>query len=156
MELRTERLLMRSVSLAEANYLRDRQTVTWWPVCLTYPVFRTPQAAGRVVDRLAEPDGLGMFVISRLDDDQLIGDASAERGRVRLDTVWTFIEIAEALQRQGFGSEALCRLSSWAFAQEGVKRVRADILTANVASQHMAARAGYRRTEDPQIWEWSP
>lgn len=130
---------MRSVSRAEANFLRDRQPVPGWSVCPTYPVFRTPQAAGRVVDGLAEPDGLDMFEILRLDSDQLIGDASAERGRVRTDTVWTFIEIAEAVQRKGYGAEALRALSSWAGAQEGVKCVRAETLA---VKRSVAAHGG--------------
>ena len=154
MELRTERLLLRSVSLAEASYLRERKRVPGWPVCPTYPVYRTPQAAGRVADGLAEPDGLGLFVISRTDDHQQIGDISAERGRIRTDTVWMFIEIAEASQGRRYGSEALLALSSWAIMQKGVERVRADILASNVASQHMALRAGYRQSQDPQVWEW--
>jgi ribosomal-protein-alanine N-acetyltransferase len=67
-----------------------------------------------------------------------------------------------SFQARGIASEAASALVAWALAQPGTHSVRATIPPWHVASQHVAARAGLRRTglmeTDPdegpvEVWE---
>jgi len=142
MDLDAPRLLLRTVSMETARVLRLGRIPEGLSSAPDYPVGRTRDAAGRVGD-LAEPDGLGMFLIIRKSDLAVIGDCSAERERMSdRAVVWVSYEIARSAQLQGFAKEAIRSVVDWALQQPGVDRICAEILTGSQASQKVALAAG--------------
>lgn len=121
--------------------------------------------AVRVLDAAALPglgfyrttDARSVFLVWRQDTGAVIGDLTAEPGRVDPTTVWVFYEIAEGDRGAGFAPEALAALSRWLCDQNGASRVRAEVLSGNTASQRVAAKAGFCQTAEAngQIWEFT-
>ena len=79
-------------------------------------------------------------------------------------TVTLGYSVYPVFQRRGIASEAAEALAGWALTQPGVHRVRATIPPRHIASQRVAASAGFRRTglveDDPdegpvEVWERS-
>jgi RimJ/RimL family protein N-acetyltransferase len=156
--IQTSRLTLRSLGVAEAKLLMQAGgTPGDVEVGSGYPVARTGQAARRVAERWAEADGLGMFLIVRRLDNQVIGDLSAERGPRRPETIWVYVEISPPAQRQGYGGEAVRAISRWAGRLPSVGTVRAEISPGGEAVLRTFAAAGYRQTpvKRGEVWEWN-
>jgi [ribosomal protein S5]-alanine N-acetyltransferase len=64
-----------------------------------------------------------------------------------------------AFQRQGYMTELVGGLLTWARQQPGIQRVEAETAVENVASQKVVEKNGFRlfdRREDMLWWEWWP
>lgn len=106
---------------------------------------------------ILDEDGcfLGVAVVPRIDRET----RTAELGYVT----------AAAARGRGVATEALLRLTEWAFAEQGMERLELLISVDNPGSQRVAERAGYVREgvlrslwfkqgarEDTEIWSRLP
>lgn len=108
----------------------------------------------------AEPWGPYLLVLR--ESGEAVGSAGFTGPPDPMGTVTLGYSVYPVFQRQGIASEAAEALASWALEQLGVRQVRATIPPQHNASQHVAARAGFRRTslveDDPdegpvEVWE---
>ena len=113
---------------------------------------------------LASPDNgsWGPYLLVLRECGEAVGSAGFTGPPDATGTVTTGYSVYPAFQRQGIASEAAEALANWALTQPGVRRVRATIPPEHVASQCVAARAGFHRTglveDDPdegpvEVWE---
>ena len=113
---------------------------------------------------LASPDdrSWGPYLLVLRAAGEAVGSAGFTGPPDATGTVTLGYSVYPVFQRQGIASEAAEALASWALAQPGVHRVRATIPPEHVASQRVAARAGFLRTgiteDDPdegpvEVWE---
>jgi RimJ/RimL family protein N-acetyltransferase len=66
--------------------------------------------------------------------------------------------LAAPYRRQGLGTELVALVSDWAQAQEGVRRVVAEVLADNLPSRRALERNGFRldRVDPPHVWYARP
>lgn len=67
--------------------------------------------------------------------------------------------MAEDFQSHGYMSEAVQAMIRWAFAQPGCRRITAETLRSNFASQRVLVKNGFRlnlQTQDTYEWEIKP
>ena len=113
---------------------------------------------------LASPDdgSWGPYLLVLRAVREAVGSAGFTGPPDATGTVTLGYSIYPAFQRQGIASEAAEALASWALTQPGVRRVRATIPPNHIASQRVAARAGFLQTglveSDPdqgpvEVWE---
>jgi [ribosomal protein S5]-alanine N-acetyltransferase len=113
---------------------------------------------------LASPDdgSWGPYLLVLREFGEAVGSAGFTGPPDDTGAVTLGYSVYPVFQRQGIASEAAEALASWALTQPGVRRVRATIPPEHVASQRVAARAGFLRTgrveDDPdegpvEVWE---
>jgi len=113
---------------------------------------------------LASPEARswGPYLMVLRESGEAVGSAGFTGPPDAMGTVTIGYSVYPVFQRRGIASEAVEALASWALEQPGVRRVRATIPPQHDASQHVAARAGFRRTSlvenDPdegpvEVWE---
>lgn len=67
--------------------------------------------------------------------------------------------IDEQYQNQGYMTEAVQAMIAWAFAQPGCRRITAETLQSNLASQRVLQKNGFqlfKHTHDTYEWELKP
>lgn len=89
----------------------------------------------------------GLFVLVRREDDRAVGGmgfhtAPDEEGRTEIG-----YDLATSARGRGYATEALRALSGWALARTDVRSLFATVERANVPSQQVVARAGFRQVE---------
>jgi [ribosomal protein S5]-alanine N-acetyltransferase len=113
---------------------------------------------------LTSPDtgSWGPYLLVLRESGEAVGSAGFTGPPDATGSVTLGYSVYPMFQRQGIASEAVKSLAGWALAQPGVRRVRATIPPEHVASQCVAARAGFRQTslveDDPdegpvEVWE---
>lgn len=141
MELASERLRLRPVSLEEARSFVRGETPATIACAPAYPTPDTPDAfASQVNGR----DGFGPWLIVRAADGLAVGDIGFGRG----DEPGTFTGgygIAESARGQGFATEALATLVAalWRHRRDA-ERIVLDTDISNTASQRVMEKAGFR------------
>jgi [ribosomal protein S5]-alanine N-acetyltransferase len=165
------RLEFRPLTIAaiEALIAEDREALE----TETRATFPEPLSAPPEMDHAlpAMRDGLrddpesafwGPFLIVAPETGEAIGSAGFVSQTSRGGQRELGYSVYPSFQGQGIASEAASILVAWALAQPGTHSVRATIPPWHVASQHVAARAGLRRTSlmetDPdegpvEVWE---
>ena len=95
----------------------------------------------------------GPYLLVLRETGEAVGSAGFTGAPNDEDAVLIGYGIYPAFQGQGLASEAAKALVAYALAQPNVCRVRATIPPDNLASQHVAAHAGLRRTGRTEIDE---
>lgn len=144
--LQTERLHLREITHADVNEMfamhGDVELMKW---------FGEPVAdldgAGKLIDMLAGwrllPDPGARWGLERKDAPGLIGTCGLF-GWIRRDRKCTVgYELGTAFQGQGYMFEALTALMEWGWDNMDLVRIEARIHPDNLASQRLAARAGF-------------
>ncbi|MDQ0991548.1 GNAT family N-acetyltransferase [Streptomyces sp. V3I7] len=112
------------------------------------PYEGTRDAAGMTVKAYEEgvhrPE-FGMFALVRHEDGRAVGgmgfhSAPDEDGRVEIG-----YDLAETARGQGYATEGLRALADWALAREDVRQLFAVVERANIPSQAVVLRAGFRQ-----------
>ena len=151
--IEAERVLLREVSPAEAQALvkGKRPDMDAWAV--GYPVEGTLDASRMLLRQVASQQwrpGFGMYQIIRRRDSTIIGDIGFHSPPDAQGRVVVGFGLAASARGQGYATEALVALTRWAVAQPEVRVVAADTTHANVASQAVVTRAGFRHAGDDQ------
>jgi RimJ/RimL family protein N-acetyltransferase len=158
--VRTKRLLLRPLTLADADALHTYQSRA--DVCRYIPY--EPRSREEILDRLNDPartratlDGEGqalLLALIRRDTGELVGDVmlfwrSAEHRTGEIGYV-----VSPDHQGSGFATEAAGALLDLAFAGLGLHRVIARIDERNVASAAVLRRLGMRQEARLVENEW--
>jgi RimJ/RimL family protein N-acetyltransferase len=160
-DLRTERLLLRRLTLDEARAVvaLDRDGRRW---AGDYPTEGDLVVAGIAVEageHYDETGDFGVYQVLLADSGEVVGGIGfihpPESGEVEVG-----YGLAESARGRGVATEALHAVTAWA-AEHGVATVVAMTATDNVASQRVVERAGFTRLpepvvdpEDGQLWRW--
>jgi [ribosomal protein S5]-alanine N-acetyltransferase len=167
----SQRLEFRPLTVAalEALIAGDRPTLE----TVTSARFPEPLAAPPLMDDalshfrdvlLASSDdgSWGPYLLVLREFGEAVGSAGFTGPPDALGTVTLGYSVYSEVQGRGIASEAAAALVAWALTQHGVRRVRATIPPEHVASQRVAASAGFLRTgrveDDPdegpvEVWE---
>jgi [ribosomal protein S5]-alanine N-acetyltransferase len=149
--LRTERLLLRLLSIEETEALLEGRRDPERPWSPGYPLDGTLVAAAMVVQHHeggAAVDGFAQYQVIRLRDGLVIGDIGFHGPPSETGDVSIGFGIVPGARGQGFATEALRGLLDWALAQPGVTSVHADTDFVNIAAAHVLAAAGMRLVAD--------
>jgi RimJ/RimL family protein N-acetyltransferase len=156
--LRTARLLLRPLRVDDAAALSAYRSD---PEVARYQSWNAPFSrvqADRLIGELARtagtPDAWRQWALERVDDGRLVGDLGVrvfDEGR-QAEVGFT---IASAWQRQGYAFEGVSRILDSLFVAQGVRRVRADCDTRNLASAGLLERLGFRREGELVASTWS-
>ena len=142
-DLHTARLSLHAVDLGEAQRIVDMRPGPddWWAE--DYPFEGDLGALARALeDGASDPRPFGYYRISRRADGRAIGGIGFKGAPV--DAVLEVgYGLAPSARGHGYGAEALRALLG-AVLELGVKTVRADTTSDNVASQRTLERAGFR------------
>lgn len=98
-----------------------------------------------------------LWSIVNKDDDKNIGGIcfkgpANEKGQVEVG-----YGIDEKYQNQGYGTEAISKITEWALGQEGIDDVIAETEKENIASQKLLKKVGYKlcnETEENYYWRY--
>jgi len=92
-----------------------------------------------------ESDGerLVCFLVAVPGTGPVVGSLMIERERRDPSCAWIDCAILEEHRRQRYASRALKLAAEWARAEDGARRILAEILTGNERSQGAAKRAGF-------------
>lgn len=112
-----------------------------------------------VQDKLKDNDnniGYYIWMIVKKDDMSIIGDAGFkgepdENGEIEIG-----YGLIEEERRKGYGSEAVTKLISWAFSQNGVQAVKAECLINNIGSVMVLQKCGMseiKKDDEMIYWE---
>ena len=160
-----------TITALDALIAGDRQALE----VATGARFPTPLAAPPLMEDtlpyfrnvlLASPDtkSWGPYLLILRETGEAVGSAGFMGAPDAAGAVTLGYSIYPEFQRKGIASEAAEALADWALAQPGVRLVRATIPPEHVASQRVAASAGFGRTslveDDPdegpvEVWERS-
>lgn len=143
-DLVTRRLALHPLTVDEGEALAAGEPLDGWPFAEDYPLPDTADGVGFFL-RHRDPD-FGVFLIVRLEDGLVIGDGGFV-GPPADGAVSIGYEIVPAARRQGYATEAIRALSSWALGRSGVHEVRAETLFDNEASVRALLRAGFAEAE---------
>jgi RimJ/RimL family protein N-acetyltransferase len=148
--LSTPRLVLRELTVGQvAGLLKADATSDEW--VMDYPAAGTGFAARHFQERTSEElrSGFGMYQIARQSDGLVVGDLGFHRPP-RDGAAEIGFGLAESARGHGYAAEALTELTRWAFTQPGVSRITARTAPANIPSQRVLGRAGFRheRTQD--------
>lgn len=151
MELHTERLILRLLSLEETRSMLEGIPVEGFPWAPGYPLDGTLVAAAMQVQihEAGTTSGkFGQFQVVRREDMAVIGDIGFHTPPDEFGDVSIGFGIVEAARGQGFATEALRAVLGWALEQREIQTVHADTDFVNIASQHVLAAAGMAVVED--------
>jgi RimJ/RimL family protein N-acetyltransferase len=161
--LRTTRLVVRPLRVDDAAALAVYRSD---PEVARYQSWEAPFSRAQADDLIAElertdsaPDEWRQWALERVEDGSLVGDLGVrvyDEGR-QAELGFT---IASAWQRQGYAFEGAARVLDHLLVEQGVRRVRADCDTRNLASAALLERLGFRREGEliAATWcrgEWS-
>jgi RimJ/RimL family protein N-acetyltransferase len=145
------RLLLHELTVADAReLLLGRNGGRPWAA--GYPTEGSVLAARWYVERSAHQPptpGFGMYQIVRRADRRVVGDIGFH-GPPQDGVVTVGYGLAESSRGQGYATEALAGLATWALGQPDVGLVRADAAHDNGASQRVMRRAGFRHVGDDE------
>jgi RimJ/RimL family protein N-acetyltransferase len=160
-DIRTERLLLRRLTLDEARAVvaLDRAGRAW---AADYPTEGDLVVAGIACEAGEHYDETGQFGVYQVllhETGEVIGGVGfihpPESGAVEVG-----YGLADSARGRGLASEALRAVAAWA-AEHGVTLVVAMTATDNVASQRVVERVGFVRRpdvvvdpEDGPLWRW--
>jgi [ribosomal protein S5]-alanine N-acetyltransferase len=142
--LRTERLLLRELTLDDAGallrILGDPITMAHYPRAFTPP--EVEMWIVKNMDRY-RTSGFGLWAMIRRSDGMFVGECGLVEqqveGTTEVEVGW---HVARSLWRRGYAAEAAAACRDHAFGTLGVDRLVSLILPANVASQGVARRIG--------------
>lgn len=145
LELRGERLTLRPWDLADADSVTEALAADRMHEFLALPDPYTPADAHTFITEIAsrervEGTGLDCAVVDR-SSGRLVGSATL-RLPLGMRTADVGYWIAPGAQGRGYATEATVTLARWAY-QHGVHRVELRLDVANLASAHVALRAGF-------------
>jgi len=139
-DLHTARLLLHSLTVAEATALVEGEALSDWPFADGFPLPDTPDGV-RLFLRHRDRD-FGVHLVVRSEDGLVIGDGGFFGPPVD-GAVTIGYEIVPVARRQGFATEAIVALAGWALGQPGVSEVRAETWPENEPSIRALLRAGF-------------
>jgi RimJ/RimL family protein N-acetyltransferase len=146
-EIPTERLWLLQLDAAQVRNLLAGRADSERPWMTGYPIEGTLVAAEaflRTVDAGVDPGPYGMYQLVRQADSIVVGDIGFHAPPDSGGTVTVGYGLAAQARGNGYATEALKALISWALAQPGVRGVEADTAHGNVRSQRVMERAGMR------------
>lgn len=168
MELETERLRLRPVSLEDgdafAAFYADPEVMRYLGVGRPLGRDETETSLRRMV-RNFELDGFGQFAVERLEDGELLGrcgflvwDAETLTPTTEAESTGpTELEIGYALGRefwgQGYATEAATAVRNHALRSMRRRRLIAFIRPGNQASARVAEKLGMRHERDVELME---
>ena len=143
-DLTTERLLLHALTLDEARALDSGGSVPGWTFAPGYPLPDTRDGLGFLLQHGVEE--FGFYLVIRRQDELVVGEIGfvgpPDDGAVTIGYA-----IVPSARRQGYATEAIGALASWALAQPGVREVRAQTLRDNEPSVRALLRAGFAETD---------
>ncbi|MFG2501718.1 GNAT family N-acetyltransferase [Streptomyces sp. NPDC048441] len=150
MEIPAARVALREVSPAAAADLAAGGTggLTWIE---GGPFDGTRRAAEGVTKAYASGvhrPGWGLFALVRREDEVAVGGMGFHGAPDEDGVAEVGYDLAVAARGQGYASEALAALSTWALDRPEVSSLLAVISPENAASQAVVSRAGYVRASD--------
>jgi RimJ/RimL family protein N-acetyltransferase len=143
-DLTTPRLLLHALTIEEARALHAGERLDGWSFADDYPLPDTHDGVGFLVRHGVEDFGFSLAV--RRDDELVVGEIGFV-GPPKDGSVMIGYAIVPAARRQGYATEAIEAVSTWALAQPGVTEVRAQTLPDNEPSIRALLRAGFVETE---------
>lgn len=146
-EIQTKRLRLHLLSVEEARALLKGQAQPDLPWLADYPIegsLIAAEAYVRAIDSGQQLGPYGMYQIVVCDQGVVVGDIGFHGPPDPVHSVTVGYGLAPSARGQGYATEALRALIAWAMAQPEVRRVEADAVHANLASQRVMERAGMR------------
>jgi RimJ/RimL family protein N-acetyltransferase len=98
------------------------------------------------------PKGIARFAITVPPEDRCIGQIGVQFD-FAMRRAEAFYWVAPEARRRGVASEALTLVTRWAFTDHQVVRTQLVTHLANLASQRVAERCGFRREGVLRAWE---
>jgi RimJ/RimL family protein N-acetyltransferase len=147
MMLRHDHVLLRLWEIADAPWYvaaRDAEVLRW----TTEPAELSVAAAEEAIRAAKDAVGVAAFAIVDATRQQLVGNIACVYG-VAASAGEVMYWLAPEGRGRGIATIALRLVSAWALAQPGIERVLLKTHPANVRSQGVAERAGFRRTPPP-------
>ena len=129
--LTTERLLLRPLTVAEAESIRRGELPAELRFAEGYPLQDTKDGLGLFLRHGDERWGFSLIV--RRADALVVGEIGFV-GRPERGNVMIGYAIVLSARRQGYATEAIIALTEWALAQAEVEEVRAQTLPENQPS----------------------
>jgi len=146
-EIQTERLCLHLLQVEEARALLKGQSQPDLPWMRGYPIEGSMIAAEayvRAIDGGQKLGPFGMYQIVVTKEGLVVGDIGFHGPPDSLRSVTVGYGLAPSARGHGYATEALRALITWAMTQPEVRRVEADAVHANLASQRVMERAGMR------------
>jgi RimJ/RimL family protein N-acetyltransferase len=143
-DLTTSRLLLHELTVDEGEALHDGRSLPGWAFADGYPLPDTKDGVGFLVRHRVT--AFGFYLAVRRDDRLVIGEIGFT-GPAQEGVVAIGYAIVPSARRQGFATEAVVALTTWALAQPEVDEVRAQTLPDNEASIRAVLRAGFVEIE---------
>lgn len=146
-EIQTERLRLHLLEVEEARALLGGTPQPDYPWMPGYPIEGSMIAAEayvRAVDGGQQLGPYGMYQILVAKYGLVVGDIGFHGPPDPFHSVTVGYGLAPSARGHGYATEALGALIAWAMAQPEVRRVEADAVHANLASQRVMERAGMR------------
>jgi RimJ/RimL family protein N-acetyltransferase len=143
-DLQTRRLLLHPVTLEEGEALHRGGSLAGWTCAPGYPLPDTRDGVGFLLRHRVED--FGFYLAVRRSDGLVVGEIGFT-GPPTAGVVTIGYAIVPSARRQGYASEAIAALSTWALAQPGVEEVRAQTLPDNAGSVRALLRAGFVESE---------
>ena len=146
-ELQTERLRLHLLDVDEARALLKGQAQPDLPWVPDYPVegsLIAAEAYVRAIEAGQQLGPYGMYQIIVTKQGVVVGDIGFHGPPDPAHSVTVGYGLAPSARGHGYATEALRALIAWAMTQPEVRRVEADAVHANLASQRVMERAGMR------------
>ena len=142
-EIRTERLLLRPMSVADADavwkWVSDERVARY----MVYPVYTDIEKVREWLRHVENDDGDYDFGFVRLSDGELIGSGSI--GPDRKEGFWGFgYNLRYDCWGQGYATEAAKAMIDFAKTTFGVTHFRSSHVEPNLASGHVMEKCGLR------------
>lgn len=143
----TARLVLREVPFAEIGAILDGRPVPGANWAEGYPFEGTiggATLASRMVETGTYRPGFGIYQIMLREVDRVVGDIGFHSAPDAAGSVAVGYGLVEAYRGKGIATEATQALAAWALRQPGVVEVCAETEVANVASQRVLVKSGFR------------
>ena len=147
MQLQTERLNFREVSIEDINDIHALHSLPETDKYNTLGIPETIQVTEKIIDgwllgQNAKPQTSYIFCLDLITIKQFIGLIALNIGKPKYKTAEVWFKIHKDFWGQGYTTEALTKVISFAFKELGLHRIEAGCAVENIASIKVLEKAG--------------
>lgn len=148
--LHHDHLILRPWQREDASWYvhaRDDEVFAWTTESPELTVHDTERA----IQAIAVRDDAFSFAMVDADTRALLGNIALARDATRVDRWEVMYWLAPHGRGRGIATTAVRLITDWAFAHVAATQITLRTHAANVRSQRVAERAGFRRTDAPSV-----